>query len=87
VPALQPYLIGPILWQQFEALLPKREANNPLGCHPEAHPRQGGLRETGAGLGVRLRLLEDRRGGMFGYDAQAPTRRVDGSEGDSFAGG
>ena len=32
MPALQPYLIEPI-WQQFEALLPRRETNHPLGCH------------------------------------------------------
>ena len=38
MPALQPYLIGPILWQQFEALLPKRAANNPLGCHRRRIP-------------------------------------------------
>jgi hypothetical protein len=33
VPALPPYLIEPILWQQFAALLPEREVNHPLGCH------------------------------------------------------
>ena len=32
MPALQPYLIEPI-WEQFRALLPKRETNHPLGCH------------------------------------------------------
>jgi transposase len=32
VPALPPYLIEPI-WQQLEALLPKREVSHPLGCH------------------------------------------------------
>ena len=32
VPALQPYLIEPI-WQQFQALLPERATNHPLGCH------------------------------------------------------
>jgi transposase len=32
VPALQPYIIEPI-WEQFEALLPKREVDHPLGCH------------------------------------------------------
>ena len=37
MPALQPYLIEPI-WQQFEALLPKREANHPLGCHRRRIP-------------------------------------------------
>src|SRR5919112_323195 len=32
VPALPPYLIEPI-WQQFEALIPEREVDHPLGCH------------------------------------------------------
>lgn len=32
MPALPPYIIEPI-WQQFEALLPERETNHPLGCH------------------------------------------------------
>ncbi len=37
MPALQPYLIEPI-WQQFEALLPKRKANHPLGWHRRRIP-------------------------------------------------
>ena len=32
MPAIQPYTIEPI-FEQFEALLPEREANHPLGCH------------------------------------------------------
>jgi hypothetical protein len=32
VPAIQPYIIEPI-FEQFEALLPEREANHLLGCH------------------------------------------------------
>jgi transposase len=32
VPALQPYIIEPI-WEQFEALLPARKTDHPLGCH------------------------------------------------------
>lgn len=32
MPALQPYIIEPI-WEQFEALLPEREIDHPLGCH------------------------------------------------------
>jgi transposase len=32
VPAIQPYIIEPI-WEQFEALLPQRRTNHPLGCH------------------------------------------------------
>jgi hypothetical protein len=31
-PALPPYLIEPI-WQQFSALIPKRQTTHPLGCH------------------------------------------------------
>jgi transposase len=33
VPALPPYLIEPILWQQFSALLPEHRTDHPLGCH------------------------------------------------------
>jgi transposase len=33
VPALPPYLIEPILWQQFKALLPEHRTDHPLGCH------------------------------------------------------
>ena len=32
MPALQPYIIEPI-FEQFEALLPERRTNHPLGCH------------------------------------------------------
>ena len=32
MPALSPYIIGPI-WEQFEALLPERDVDHPLGCH------------------------------------------------------
>ena len=32
MPALPPYIIEPI-WEQFEALLPRREVDHPLGCH------------------------------------------------------
>ncbi len=32
MPALPPYIIEPI-WEQFEALLPERDADHPLGCH------------------------------------------------------
>jgi len=38
VPALPPYLIEPILRQQFSALLPEREVNHPLGCHRRRIP-------------------------------------------------
>lgn len=32
MPALQPYIVDPI-WEQFQALLPKRKTEHPLGCH------------------------------------------------------
>ncbi|CAN5564492.1 IS5-like element ISCgl6 family transposase [soil metagenome] len=37
MPALPPYLIEPI-WEQFQALLPKREVAHPLGCHRSRIP-------------------------------------------------
>jgi transposase len=37
MPALQPYIIEPI-WEQFEALLPERRTNHPLGCHKPRIP-------------------------------------------------
>lgn len=32
MPAISAYIIDPI-WEQFEALLPEREVDHPLGCH------------------------------------------------------
>jgi transposase len=37
VPAIQPYIIEPI-WVQFEALLPERKTDHPLGCHKPRIP-------------------------------------------------
>ncbi len=37
MPALPPYIIEPI-WEQFTALLPKREVDHPLGCHRSRIP-------------------------------------------------
>ena len=37
MPALPPYIIEPI-WEQFDALLPEREVNHPLGCHRSRIP-------------------------------------------------
>ena len=37
MPALQPYIIEPI-FEQFEALLPERRTNHPLGCHKPRIP-------------------------------------------------
>jgi transposase len=39
VPALPPYIIGPI-WEQFRALLPERKTNHPLGCHRSRIPER-----------------------------------------------
>jgi transposase len=39
VPALEPYIIEPI-WEQFEALLPEREIDHPLGCHRPRIPER-----------------------------------------------
>jgi len=37
VPALPPYIIEPV-WAQFEALLPGRKTDHPLGCHRSRIP-------------------------------------------------
>jgi hypothetical protein len=37
VPALEPYIIEPI-WEQFQALLPEREIDHPLGYHKPRIP-------------------------------------------------
>lgn len=39
MPALPPYIIEPI-WQQFEALLPERRTDHPLGCHRSRIPER-----------------------------------------------
>jgi transposase len=40
VPALPPYIIEPILWQQFAALLPEHRTDHPLGCHRSCIPER-----------------------------------------------
>jgi transposase len=40
VPALPPYIIEPILWQQFSALLPEHRTDHPLGCHRSRIPER-----------------------------------------------
>ena len=40
MPALEPYLIEPTIWQQFEALLPERRTDHPLGCHRSRIPER-----------------------------------------------
>ena len=44
-------------------------------CRPAA--RKGGLREARVGFGIRLRLPQDRRRGLFRYHASGSARRVD----------
>ena len=39
MPALEPYIIEPI-WEQFQALLPEREIDHPLGCHKPRIPER-----------------------------------------------
>src|SRR5919107_1602441 len=75
VPALPPYLIEPI-WQQFEALLPEREVDHPLGCHRPRIPDRVLLRRQppylarlnsgGDGVGVQV-LSSVRFGARFGF--------------------
>jgi hypothetical protein len=54
---------------------------------PSAHTRPSCLREVGRGPSVRLRLLADRRRGVFGHHHKAQARRVDGGRGDGRPGG
>src|ERR687898_2461099 len=37
MPAVPPYIIEPV-WEQFEALLPERKTDHPLGCHRRRIP-------------------------------------------------
>ena len=39
MPAVSPYIIDPI-WEHFEALLPEREDDHPLGCHNPRIPER-----------------------------------------------
>ena len=67
MPALEPYLIEPI-WSSFGP--PSRATHGPSARMPPlAHPREGGLREAGAGFGLRLRLPQDRRRILLGEHA------------------
>jgi hypothetical protein len=45
VPALQPCVIEPI-WEQFSALLPKRDIEHPLGCHRLRIPDRTGFENS-----------------------------------------
>ncbi len=40
MPARPPYIIEPILWQQFAALLPEHRTDHPLGCHRSRIPER-----------------------------------------------
>jgi hypothetical protein len=74
VPALEPYLIEPI-WQQFEALLPQRRTDHPLGCHHSGVPESGwSSRSWCRFFGLRLRLPQDRRGILLGEHPSSQAR-------------
>src|SRR5829696_6564873 len=60
----------------------RKEGGPSSRVSPSPHPRQGGLREAGASLGVRLRLLAHRRRVVLGHHASRPTRGVDRVGGD-----
>src|SRR5512133_1039804 len=65
---------------------PARAKDEPSARMPPlSHPREGRLREDGAGVGLRLRLREDRRRVLLGEHAQAQARRVDRAGGDGAA--
>src|SRR5918993_5419413 len=51
---------------------------------PPPYSRPSGLREAGVSFGVRLRLPENRRRGVFGYHASGPAQRVDRDRGDGL---
>jgi hypothetical protein len=45
MPAVPPYIIEPV-WEQFEALLPDRKVDHPLGCHRPRIPDRWSLRRS-----------------------------------------
>src|SRR5215212_309102 len=55
----------------------RKEGGPSSRVSPSPHPRASGLREAGASLGVRLRLLAHRRWVVLGHHAARPTRGVD----------
>ena len=59
MPALPPYIIEPI-FEQFEALLPEHRTDHPLGCHRLRIPEKVVFEKLGSGVGLRLRLPQDR---------------------------
>jgi hypothetical protein len=70
VPALPPYLIEPILWQQFSALIPERQTSHPLGCHrPRIPDRVWSSRSWCKSWCSAAPTLEDRRRDLLGHHA------------------
>jgi hypothetical protein len=77
MPAVPPYIIEPV-WEQFRALLPERtRRGSSARLSPHSYPRQGGLREVGASVGLRLRLPQDLRRGVLRHYLAPSARRVD----------
>jgi hypothetical protein len=68
VPALPPYIIEPI-WQQFEALLPERRTDHPLGCHRSRIPERVIFEKLVQVLVFGWRLPEDSRRILLGEHA------------------
>jgi hypothetical protein len=82
VPALPPYLIEPILWQQFSALLPEREVNHPLGCHRPRIPDRVIFEKLVQVLVFGCAYHRRSQRVLLGHHASRPTRRVDRDWGD-----
>ncbi len=53
MPAVPPYIIGPV-WEQFEAPLPERRTSHPPGCH---RPRIPDLHAGRWAPSLKLRIL------------------------------
>jgi len=81
-----PYLIEPI-WEQFSALLPQRETNHPLGCHPHRIPDRVVLEKLVQVLVFGLSLPQDRRRRVLGHHAARAPRGVDRGWGDRHLAG
>ena len=86
MPALSPYIIDPI-WEQFEALLPERDVDHPLGCHNPRIPDRVVLEKLVQVLLFGLSLREDSRPLLLGEHPQASARGMDRVRGDGAAPG
>ena len=66
---------------------PKGRWDTPWAATAPAYPTEWSSRSWFRSLGVRLRLSEDRRGGVLGHHAARATRRVDRTRSDGEAAG